>query len=69
MKDTDLVCFLAHQRRCVKCRLLDQVRKGKLVPHHQLILLQLHDSNIRLIYGQGAPQGPLEGLPGDLLGE
>ena len=52
MKSTDRQLFLRHQRRCVKCRLLGQVRKGQEVDRDLLRLLQLHESLMKFLYHQ-----------------
>ena len=69
MKSTDRQLFLRHQRRCVKCRQLQQVHAGQVVDHDVLVLLRLHDSNVRLLYHQGMPQKPLGHLSEDLPGD
>ena len=67
MKSTDRQLFLRHQRRCVKCRQLKAVRIRQLGDHDVVVLLEIHDKLMRLLYHQSAgendPERLSDGLP------
>ena len=69
MKSTDRQLFLRHQRRCVKCQQLKQVRAGQVVDHDVLVLLQLHEGNMGVLYGPWTGDNALDPPPGDLPGD
>ena len=52
MKSTDQELFSLHQRRCVKCRWLKELRDDPLCPPPYPPILRIHEENMMLLYGR-----------------
>ena len=65
MKGTETSLFLAHQRRCVKCRDLRQARKTSgydlMQSHDYLVMLRLHERVVKMLYHQDGAEEPSQG--------
>ena len=66
MKGTDRELFLRHQRRCVKCRRLAEVRKGVKVSNGHFTLLLIHEANLLRLYRFSGAYKAMEGPPVEL---
>ena len=51
MKSTGQHLFSLHQRRCVKCQRLHEVRTGQQTCISYFRLLCMHEDNMMLLYG------------------
>ena len=51
MKGTAQRLFSLHQRDCVKCQRLHEVRTGQMCDPTYFILLKIHEDNMKLLYG------------------
>ena len=60
MKSTDRQLFLRHQKRCVKCRKLKEMRITRVGDPDLFRLLKLHEMNMEVLYHLRSPHDALE---------